>query len=240
MRPCTRRSASVFCMSLRTSALHPQKRCRLLHVIAKHALATAPTPPPSACHCKTRPCNRTHAPAFCMSLRTTPLQPHPRPRLLHVIASQCLAPAEALPPSACHCEPVRTLVWQSASPGRNVVHCCRPRVRTHLPSLSLRTSAGGPAKGHPLRGEEPQGSVALLWPLAGAGHGGLWGDEVRQSASPGRNVVHCCRPRVRTHLPSLSLRTSAHTGAAIRVPAGIPIKHVELWANSQWLRIRRE
>src|SRR5699024_8112219 len=40
---------------------------------------------------------------------------------------------------------------------------------------------GGPAKGTPLRGEEPQGSVALLWPLAGAGHGGLWGDEVWQS-----------------------------------------------------------
>ena len=39
-------------------------------------------------------------------------------------------------------------------------------------------------------------------------------------ASPGRNVVHCSRTRVRTHLPSLSLRTSAHTGAAIRFPAG--------------------
>ena len=76
--------------------------------------------------------------------------------------------------------------------------CCRRRTDCHVASLlamteggrpctrrrvsvfcmSLRTSAGGPAKGHPLRGEEPQGSVALLWPLAGAGHGGLWGDDM--------------------------------------------------------------
>ena len=37
-RPCTRRNASVFCMSLRASALHPQKRCRLLHVIANQCM----------------------------------------------------------------------------------------------------------------------------------------------------------------------------------------------------------
>ena len=58
-----------------------------------------------------------------------------------------------------------------------------PRTRLSF-SMSLRTSAGAPAKGHPLRGEEHQGSVALLRPLAGAGHGGLWGDEVRQSVFP--------------------------------------------------------
>ena len=37
-------------------------------------------------------------------------------QFLHVIANRVLAHAEAPLPSACHCEPVRTLVWQSASP----------------------------------------------------------------------------------------------------------------------------
>ena len=37
-----------------------------------------------------------------------------------VIAPRALAAADALPPSACHCEPVRTLVWQSASPQRSL------------------------------------------------------------------------------------------------------------------------
>ena len=62
---------------------------------------------------------------------------------------------------------------------------------------------------------------------------------MRQSASPGRNVVHCTRARVRTYLPNLSLRTSAHTGAAIRVPAEKPGNLVLLRANSYALfRIR--
>ena len=87
--PCNRRNASVFSMSLRTTAL-----------------ATADTPPSSACHCEPP-----------------------------------LATAEAHLSFACHCEPVRTLVRQSASPGRNAVHCSRARVRAYLPSLSLRTSA---------------------------------------------------------------------------------------------------
>ena len=50
-------------------------------------LAAAPTPPPSACHRKPRPCTRAH-----------------------------------VLPSACHCEPVRTLVWQSASPQGNLAN----------------------------------------------------------------------------------------------------------------------
>ena len=55
---------------------------------------------------------------------------------------------------------------------------------------------------------------------------------MRQSASPGRNVVHCTRARVRTCLPNLSLRTSAHTGVAIRNPAGKLGKLALLRANS--------
>ena len=47
---------------------------------------------------------------------TTPLHPQKRTPLQHVIANSVLAPAHACPLSACHCEPVRTLVWQSVFP----------------------------------------------------------------------------------------------------------------------------
>ena len=40
--------------------------------------------------------------------------------LLHVIASYVLAPADTSLSSACHCEPVRTLAWQSVSPQGNL------------------------------------------------------------------------------------------------------------------------
>ena len=57
-----------------------------------------------------------------------------------------------------------------------------------------------------------------------------------------RACHHEPRPCTRAHLPvfSMSLRTSAHTGAAIRVPAAMPGKSVVLRANSQLFRIRRE
>ncbi len=51
-----------------------------------------------------------------MSSQNTALQPHTRLCLLHVIAKHSLATAHAFLSFACHCEPVRTLVWQSASP----------------------------------------------------------------------------------------------------------------------------
>ena len=38
--------------------------------------------------------------------------------LLAMTRGEALAPADTCPSSACHCEPVRTLVWQSASPQR--------------------------------------------------------------------------------------------------------------------------
>ena len=47
----------------------PEKRPYPLAV--HHPLATAPTPPPSVCHCTPRPCNRNHVAYFCMSLRTS-------------------------------------------------------------------------------------------------------------------------------------------------------------------------
>ena len=53
-----------------------------------------------------------------------------------------------------------------------------------LPVIANQCVDRGPAKGHPLRGEEPQGSVAPPWPSDGGEHGGLWGDEVWQSVLP--------------------------------------------------------
>ena len=65
--------------------------------------------------------------------------------------------------------------------------------------MSLRASDGDPAKGHPLRGKETQGSVA---PPAG-----LW---------PAESMRPCNRTRVSVFC--MSLRASAHTGVAIRSP----------------------
>ena len=152
----------------RPTALQTQTRHRLLHVIAKHALAHVVTPLPSACHRKTQPCNRTRVSVFCMSLRTSAhtgvairipagmpgklaavwanswrFSDLPKVLLFvlccrkeyglsrrcasrndkggrHILAPHVLATADTLPPSACHCEPVRTLVRQSASPQRNL------------------------------------------------------------------------------------------------------------------------
>ena len=65
--------------------------------------------------------------------------------------------------------------------------------------MSLRASDGDPAKGHPLRGKETQGSVAP--PLA-------FGR---------RRVWRPCN-RTRVSVFCMSLRASAHTGVAIRSP----------------------
>ena len=113
-----------------------------------------------------------------------------------------------------------------------------PRTRPSFCHVIASQCSGAPQRGTLCGERRPKGSVARLWPLAGAGHGGLWGDEVWQSASPGRNVVHCTCARLRAHLPSLSLHTSAHTGVAIRFPAEELGKLAILRANSQQLRIR--
>ena len=54
------------------------------------------------------------------------------------------------------------------------------------------------------------------------------------------HCVLCSCKRRRVSVFSMSLRTSAHTGVAIRVPAEIPGKTVVHRANSQLLRICRE
>ena len=51
--------------------------------------------------------------------RPTSVHPQTRARLQHVIVNNVLATADTWQVSACHCEPVRTLVRQSASPQGN-------------------------------------------------------------------------------------------------------------------------
>ena len=62
------------------------------------------------------PHNSRALPVYC---RKTALHPQKRLFLLHSSAPNALATATTLPPFACHCEPVRTLVRQSASPQGN-------------------------------------------------------------------------------------------------------------------------
>ena len=96
--PCTRRSAPVFCMSLRTSALkwcgnpHPWQKRRALQPCTG---ARTPTRPVIANQCLA-PADTRHVSAH--------------------LARRVLATADTPPSSACHCEPVRTLVWQSVPP----------------------------------------------------------------------------------------------------------------------------
>ena len=159
-----------------------------------------------------------------MSLQTTALQTQQRPRLLHVIANQCLAPADTrhvsthlarhvlatadtCPSSACHCEPVRTLVWQSVLPAE------KPSNLALLRANPYALSRIRPKYCSPLRptARRTDCHVASLLAMTVGG-----------------------RPCTRSHASvfCMSLRTSAHTGAAIRFPAAIPGKHVELKANS--------
>ena len=63
------------------------------------------------------PHNSRALPAYC---RKTALHPQKRLFLLHSSAPNVLATATTLPPFACHCEPVRTLVRQSVSPQGNL------------------------------------------------------------------------------------------------------------------------
>ena len=141
---------------------------------------------------------------------STFLHSHPR-RLQRVTANYVLATAGAHLSSACHCEPVRTLVRQSVSPQGNLASWLlfrQIRIRFSVIRFRYRFLPCPTARSTDCH-------VASLLAMTG---GGVIAPHA--PASPGRNVVHCSRTRVRTHLPSLSLRTSAHTGAAIRFPAG--------------------
>ena len=255
-------------MSLQNTPLQPLTPARLLHVIAKHAFATALTPHVSACF--------VAASVSACGVLATALTPHV---------------------SACHCEPVRTLVRQSVSPQRNLTSLCyfgqirnafrirpkycvllcaaagvtdchvasllamtcsnlprgpiipghcrctagkRPCTRNHAPAfcMSLRTSAWGPGT---LCGERsPKGALPCsgLWPELGMADFGAttWRTLGRRGVAIRVPCPGCPlrkRPYKRNHAPAfcMSLRTSAHTGAAIRFPAEKPDKFVLLRAN---------
>ena len=85
----------VFCMALRATPLQPLTRFCLLHVIARHVLAPA------------------HTSFLLHVIASHVFAPAHTSFLLHVIANHVFATADAFLSSACHCEPVRTLVWQS-------------------------------------------------------------------------------------------------------------------------------
>ena len=84
----------VYC---RKASLQPLTPARLQHVIANQCAHWCGNPRPLAHGVRRK--NRL-APAGGL---------HP----LYVIVNRFLAPAHTYPSSACHCEPVRTLAWQS-------------------------------------------------------------------------------------------------------------------------------
>ena len=76
-----------------------------------------------------------------MALRATSLHPLTRPAFCTPYAPHVLATADALLSSACHCEPVRTLAWQSVlpaeEPGKSVVLRANSSCFSYLPKVFL-------------------------------------------------------------------------------------------------------
>ena len=115
-QPCNRTRVSVFCMSLRTSA-HTGVAIRIpagmpgkLAAVWANSWRFSDLPKVLLfvlCCRKEYGLPRRFAPRNDKGGR-------------HILAPHVLATADTLPPSACHCEPVRTLVRQSASPQRNL------------------------------------------------------------------------------------------------------------------------
>ena len=96
-----------------------------------------------------------------------------------VLPESVLAPAETHLSSACHCEPVRTLVWQSASPQESLSGCCclgefvMPYVfaeKTAFGSALLRGNGlphlVAPKSAMPCSGQRPEQGNAPLWLLS--------------------------------------------------------------------------
>ena len=110
-----------------------------------------------------------------------------------VLPESVLAPAETHLSSACHCEPVRTLVWQSVSPQRNLASLLL------LGQIRMRffVFARSTAFCYALPQGDADCHVASLLAMTEGG-----------------------RPCTRRNASvfSMSLRTSAHTGVAIRSP----------------------
>ena len=140
--------------------------------------------------------------------------------LLHVIASHVFATANTYPSSACHCEPVRTLVWQSVllAVGHDRKQHFR-RIRSCLRicpnSSQLVRLPCGDADCHvasllAMTGGEVSLRTSALPPLTP----GMFPRTLRPTSLHPRTRPSFC----------MSLRTSAHTGVAIRNLAGSPDK----------------
>ncbi len=234
-RPCNRRRVTVFSMSLRTSAhtgaairVPAEKLCKLAILRANlWRFSDSPEVLLSVMSYRReyglprRFAPRNDMQKFVAHTRCKDVLPR---LCIHPAAPPCTR-AHVLP-SACHCEPVRTLVWQSASPQR------------YLTSWQLlgriRTSCGF-ALGTTLCHVLPQGYGL---PRRSAPRNDNGGDVLAPAATPPPSACHR-KPRTctRAHLPAsclppqttylhprtrpsfcMSLRTSAHTGVAIRVP----------------------
>ena len=121
--PCTRRHASVFCMSLRTSA-HTGVAIRSPR---RETWQAGNTLGEFVTHCEFA----LNSALFTPYRRSYGLPRRCAPR--NDKGGEALAPADTCPSSACHCEPVRTLAWQSASPqGKLTSWQYFGRIRTHL------------------------------------------------------------------------------------------------------------
>ena len=93
---------------------------------------------------------------------------------------------------SCHCEPVRTLAWQSASPVPNLLHTVN----------CLRAGKSG----RPMTTPAAEEGRPVAAPAAGSLLPPNW-EHGRPMAAPTAKTS-----------PVLSLRASAHTGVAIRIP----------------------
>ena len=79
---------------------------------------------------------------------------------------EALAPADTCPSSACHCEPVRTLVRQSASP-LPMVSCAETSLQTHLRHRLLHVIASQCAhwRGNPFSPQRNLASWHYFWQI---------------------------------------------------------------------------
>ena len=173
--------------------MHPQTPARLLHVIASQCAHWRGNPPPPCpwCPAQKRPCKRTYATAFCMSLRTSAHTgvairvPWLRRSTLHhcpaartptklVIANQCA--------HWCGNPRPRRETWQAGNTLGEFVTHCEFALNSAL-FTPYRRSYGLPRRFAPRNDKE----------------GG--------PCTRGHASVFC-----------MSLRTSAHTGVAIRSP----------------------
>ena len=122
--------------------------------------------------------------------------------------------------SACHCEPVRTLAWQSASPQKCLANWLLVgrirRTAAYSPKVLLSVMLCCKENGLPRR-YAPRNDMQKH---AACPH--RQGRCTRQNCHRLRTFPRVPPPCTRWRVPvfCMSLRTSAHTGVAIRVPAG--------------------